>query len=38
MNNTRGKFRGQFSWPVNPQSVTVKSNLGGQAARSVTPR
>ena len=37
-NNGGGKFRGQFSWPVNPQSVTVKSNFGGQATRMVTQR
>ena len=35
-NNGAGRFRGQFSWPVNPQSVTVKSNFGGQATRTVT--
>jgi hypothetical protein len=33
-----GKFRGQFTWPVNPQSVTVKSNFGGQATRTVRQR
>lgn len=37
-NNGGGRFRGQFSWPVNPQSVTVKSNFGGQATRTVTQR
>ena len=37
-NNGAGRFRGQFSWPVNPQSVTVRSNFGGQARRTVTVR
>ena len=37
-NDGGGRFRGQFSWPVNPQSVTVKSNFGGQATRTVTQR
>jgi len=31
-----GKYTGQFSWPTNPQSVTVKSNLGGSATQAVT--
>jgi hypothetical protein len=33
-----GRFRGQFSWPVNPQTITVRSNFGGQATRNVTVR
>jgi hypothetical protein len=33
-----GRFRGRFSWPVNPQSITVRSNFGGQATRTVTER
>jgi FG-GAP-like repeat len=37
-NNGGGRFRGQFSWPVNPQTITVKSNFGGQATRTVTQR
>jgi hypothetical protein len=37
-NSGGGKFRGQFTWPVNPQSVTVKSNFGGQATRTVRQR
>ena len=37
-NSGSGRFRGQFSWPVNPQNVTVKSNFGGQATRAVTQR
>jgi trimeric autotransporter adhesin len=28
--------RGEFSWPSNPQSITVRSSLGGSATRSVT--
>jgi hypothetical protein len=35
-NNGGGKYSGQLSWPVNPQNVTVRSNLGGQASRAVT--
>lgn len=30
--------KGQFSWPVNPQDVTVRSTLGGSATRAVTSR
>jgi hypothetical protein len=37
-NNGGGRFRGQFSWPVNPQTITVRSNFGGQATRTVTER
>jgi hypothetical protein len=37
-NNGGGRFRGQFSWPVNPQNITVRSNFGGQATRTVTVR
>jgi hypothetical protein len=33
-----GKHRGQFSWPSNPQSVTVRSSHGGSATRTVTTR
>lgn len=28
--------RGEFSWPTNPENVTVRSSLGGSATRSVT--
>jgi hypothetical protein len=35
-NDGGGRFRGEFSWPVNPQNITVRSNFGGQAARVVT--
>jgi hypothetical protein len=37
-NDGGGRFRGEFSWPVNPQSITVRSNFGGQATRAVTLR
>jgi FG-GAP-like repeat len=37
-NDGGGRFRGEFSWPVNPQSVTVRSNFGGQATRTVIAR
>jgi hypothetical protein len=33
-----GKSEGQFAWPVEPQSVTVKSSGGGSATRTVTAR
>ncbi len=28
--------RGEFSWPTNPENITVRSSLGGSATRSVT--
>lgn len=37
-NDGGGRYRGEFSWPVNPQSVTVRSSLGGQATRTVAAR
>jgi hypothetical protein len=37
-NEGGGRFRGEFSWPVNPQSITARSNFGGQATRTVTLR
>lgn len=37
-NDGGGRYRGQFSWPTNPQSVTVRSSLGGSATRSVAAR
>jgi FG-GAP-like repeat len=37
-NNGGGRYRGEFTWPVNPQSITVRSNFGGQATRTVTAR
>ncbi len=35
-NNGGGRFSGQFSWSVNPQNVTVRSNFGGVSSRAVT--
>lgn len=35
-NDGGGRYRGQFSWPTNPQNITVKSSLGGSATRTVT--
>ena len=37
-NDGGGRYRGELSWPVNPQSITVRSNFGGQATRTVTLR
>lgn len=34
-NNGGGKYSRQFSWPTNPQNITVRSNFGGVASRSV---
>jgi len=31
-----GTYRGQFAWPVNPQNITVQSNLCGQSTKDVT--
>ena len=33
-----GKFSGKFTWPNNPQNITVRSSLGGSATRAVTTR
>jgi hypothetical protein len=35
-NDGGGRYRGQFSWPTSPQSVTVRSSLGGSATRTVS--
>ena len=35
-NNGGGRFSGQFNLSANPQSITVRSSLGGQATRAVT--
>jgi hypothetical protein len=35
-NSGGGQYRGEFSLSTNPQNITVKSNLGGVATRSVT--
>jgi hypothetical protein len=37
-NNGGGKYTGQFSWPTNPQTITVKSSLGGTSSKAVTPK
>jgi hypothetical protein len=37
-NEGGGRFRGEFGWPVNPQTITVRSNFGGEATRTVTLR
>jgi hypothetical protein len=35
-NSGGGRYRGDFSWSSNPQSITVRSSSGGSATRSVT--
>ena len=35
-NEGGGRYRGDFSWPTNPQNITVRSTLGGSASRTVT--
>ncbi len=35
-NEGSGRYRGDFSWTTNPQTITVRSNLGGSASRTVT--
>ncbi len=35
-NEGDGKYRGRFSWPVNPENITVKSSLGGKDSADVT--
>jgi hypothetical protein len=34
-NEGGGRYRGDFSWPANPQNITVRSSLGGVASRTV---
>ena len=34
-NEGGGRYRGEFSWPSNPQNITVQSSLGGSASRNV---
>ena len=34
-NEGGGRYRGDFSWPTNPQNITVRSSLGGLASRAV---
>ena len=36
LKNSGSKYSGQFSWPSNPQNITVRSSLGGSATRAVT--
>jgi PKD repeat protein len=31
-----GRYTGQFTWPVNPQNITVRSSLCGSATKAVT--
>jgi uncharacterized repeat protein (TIGR03803 family) len=35
-NKGEGNYSGQFSWPSNPQNITVRSSLGGSATKAVT--
>lgn len=35
-NDGGGRYRGEFSWPSNPQNITVRSSTGGLASRTVT--
>ena len=37
-NDGGGRYRGLFTWPTNPQNITVRSSLGGSATRAVTAR
>ena len=37
-NEGGGRYRGDFSWASNPQSITVRSSLGGSATRAVMVR
>jgi hypothetical protein len=34
-NDGGGRYSGRFSWPTNPQNITVRSSLGGSAGRAV---
>ncbi|HEX8492145.1 MAG TPA: hypothetical protein VF658_04835 [Pyrinomonadaceae bacterium] len=34
-NEGGGRYRGDFNWSSNPQSITVRSSLGGSATRTV---
>jgi hypothetical protein len=35
-NDGGGRYRSDFSWPSNPQNITVRSSLGGSATKAVT--
>jgi hypothetical protein len=37
-NDGGGNYSGTFSWPTNPQNITVRSSLGGSASRNVSSR
>jgi hypothetical protein len=37
-NDGGGRYRGQFTWPTNPQNIMVRSSLGGSATRAVAAR
>ena len=37
-NEGGGRYRAQFTWPTNPQNLTVRSSLGGSATRAVAAR
>jgi hypothetical protein len=37
-NNGGGTYSGKFSWPTNPQNITVRSSLGGSATKAVKVR
>jgi hypothetical protein len=37
-NDGGGRYRGDFSWPANPQNITVRSSLGGSASTNVIAR
>jgi len=37
-NEGGGRYRSDFNWPTNPQSITVRSSLGGSATRTVSSR
>jgi hypothetical protein len=37
-NDGGGRYSGQLSWSVNPQNITIRSNLGGSASKAVTPK
>jgi hypothetical protein len=32
------RYNGRFAWPMNPQSITVRSSLCGSATKAVTPK
>jgi hypothetical protein len=33
-----GRYSGQFTWPVNPQNIEVRSSFCGSATKAVTPK